>query len=356
MKTKRCIVLTATSSSQGTKGERKMKKKIILLLTAVIIVLSTAIVCVACKDAKTIKFDKKMGIGEIMSALVKTDIKNFTLVTIDKEVANEEYVQKTYFTQNGVGSVYEKNGEKISAHAQFFEGNRFYDLTKKSDQSTAGYACSIGDNEVKKESFDITQNRLSDLIRSLYSIKECGGKFDLSNRYEGAKVYVEDKNGFAIETKSQKIVYKDFNKTKLNVDDFEGYKNYDSIPIGNYEESEDGTYYVFRDVLDYLGPYKTIRLELKNYTIQSEFTKDGKTLPVKAIKKFSGYRVSKYIIPTSIEKVSFINASSYTEYCYLGTKADWENKITVEEYSYEDIVVKCSDGEVTVKKQATENP
>lgn len=323
-------------------------------MTAIILVFSTAIVCVACKGAKTVKLDKKMDAGEIMSALVKTDIKNFTVVTTSKEEGREGYVTKEYYTQNGVGSVYEQNGEKKGSSVQFFEGNRYYDLTKGSDQNIEKYVCSIGDNEIVKGSIDRVKGFLSELIEILYSIKEGGGQryFDW---YAGASVYVEDKNSFAIETKSRKIVYKDFNKTKLNVDDFEGYKNYDSIPIGNYEESEDGTYYEFRDVLDYLGPYKTIRLELKNYTIQSEFTKDGKTLPVKAI-KFSGYRVKKYIIPTSIEKVSFSNASPYTEYCYLGTKADWESKVTVETYSYEDIVVKCSDGEVTVKKQATENP
>jgi|GEM_PF-578657 len=332
-----------------------MKKKIILIMTAILLVFSTAIVCVACKGAKTVKFDKKMDAGEIMSALVKTDIKNFTVVMTSKEEGREGYVTKEYYTQNGVGSVYEQNGERKGSSVQFFEGNRYYDLTKGSDQNIEKYVCSIGDNEIVKGSIDRVKGLLSELIEILYSIKE-GSVQRSFDWYAGASVYVEDKNGFAIETKSQKIVYKDFNKTKLNVDDFEGYKNYDSIPIGKYEESEDGTYYEFRDVLDYLGPYKTIRLELKNYTIQSEFTKDGKTLPVKAIKKFSGYRVSKYIIPTSIEKVSFSNASSYTEYCYLGTKADWENKITVEEYSYEDIVVKCSDGEVTVKKQATENP
>lgn len=332
-----------------------MKKKIILIMTTILLVFFTAIVCVACKGAKTVKFDKKMDAGEIMSALVKTDIKNFTVVMTSKEEGREGYVTKEYYTQNGVGSVYEQNGERKGSSVQFFEGNRYYDLTKGSDQNIEKYVCSIGDNEIVKGSIDRVKGYLSELIEILYSIKEGGGQryFDW---YAGATVYVEDKNSFAIETKSRKIVYKDFNKTKLNVDDFEGYKNYDSIPIGNYEESEDGTYYEFRDVLDYLGPYKTIRLELKNYTIQSEFTKDGKTLPVKAIMKFSGYRVSKYIIPTSIEKVSFINASSYTEYCYLGTKAEWESKVTVETYSYEDIVVKCSDGEVTVKKQATENP
>lgn len=331
-----------------------MKKKIILIMTAIILVLSTAIVCVACKGAKTIKLDKKMDAGEIMSALVKTDIKNFTVVTTSKEEGREGYVTKEYYTQNGVGSVYEQNGERKGSSVQFFEGNRYYDLTKGSDQNIEKYVCSIGDNEIVKGSIDRVKGFLSELIEILYSIKEGGGQryFDW---YAGASVYVEDKNSFAIETKSRKIVYKDFNKTKLNVDDFEGYKNYDSIPIGNYEESEDGTYYEFRDVLDYLGPYKTIRLELKNYTIQSEFTKDGKTLPVKTI-QVSGYRVKKYIIPTSIEKVSFSNASFYTEYCYLGTKADWESKVTVETYPYEDIVVKCSDGEVTVKKQATENP
>ena len=324
-------------------------------MTAILLVFSTAIVCVACKGAKTVKFDKKMDAGEIMSALVKTDIKNFTVVTTSKEEGSEGYVTKEYYTQNGVGSGYELNGERKSSHVRFFEGNRYYDLTKRSDQSIEKYVCSVGDNEVVKESIDTTQNRLSKLIVLLYSIKECGGKSYLSDWYEGASVYVEDKNGFVIETKDQKFVYKDFNKTKLNVDDFEGYKNYDSIPIDKYEESEDGTYYEFRDILEYIGPYNTIYLELKNYTIQSEFTKDGKTLPVKSI-KFSSYRVKKYIIPTSIEKVSFSNASSYTEFCYLGTKAEWESKVTVETYPYEDIVVKCSDGEVTVKKQATENP
>lgn len=331
-----------------------MKKKIILIMTAIILVLSTAIVCVACKGAKTVKLDKKMDAGEIMSALVKTDIKNFTVVTTFKDEYREGYVTKEYYTQSGYGIISEKNGERKSSSVQFFEGNRYYDLTKYSGQNTEKYVCSIGDNEIVKGSIDRVKGFLSELIAILYSIKEGGGQ-RYFEWYAGASVYVEDKNGFVIETKSQKIVYKDFNKTKLNVDDFEGYKNYDSIPIGNYEESEDGTYYEFRDVLEYLGPIKTIRLELKNYIIQSEFTKDGKTLPVKAI-KFSGYRVKKYIIPTSIEKVSFINASPYMEYCYLGTKADWESKVTVETYPYADIVVKCSDGEVTVKKQATENP
>lgn len=319
-----------------------------------ILVLSTAIVCVACKGAKTVKLDKKMDAGEIMSALVKTDIKNFTVVTTSKEEGSEGYVTKEYYTQSGYGIVSEKNGERKSSSVQFFEGNRYYDLTKYSGQNTEKYVCSIGDNEIVKGSIDRVKGFLSELIAILYSIKEGSGQRNF-DWYAGASVYVEDKNGFVIETKSQKLVYKDFNKTKLNVDDFEGYKNYDAIPIGNYEESEDGTYYEFRDVLDYLGPYKTIRMELKNYTIQSEFTKDGKTLPVKAI-KFSGYRVKKYIIPTSIEKVSFSNASPYMEYCYLGTKDDWGNKVTIETYPYADIVVKCSDGEVTVKKQATENP
>lgn len=333
-----------------------MKKKIILIMTAIILVLSTAIVCVACKGAKTVKLDKKMGIGEIMSALVKTDIKNFTVVTTSKEEGGEGYVTKEYYTQSGYGIAYELNGERKSSSVRFFEGNRYYYLTKRSDQSIEKYVCSVGDNEVVKESIDTMQDSLSKLIVLLYSIKECGGKSYLSNWYEGASVYVEDKNGFVIETKSQKIVYKDFNKTKLNVDDFEDYKNYDAtIPIGMYEESEDGTYYEFWDILKYIGPYEPILLQLKSYTIQSEFTKDGKTMPVKAI-KFSGNGSRKYIIPTSIEKVSFSNASPYMEYCYLGTKDDWGNKVTIETYPYADIVVKCSDGEVTVKKQATENP
>ena len=148
-----------------------MKKKIILIMTAIILVLSTAIVCVACKGAKTVKLDKKMDAGEIMSALVKTDIKNFTVVTTSKEEGREGYVTKEYYTQNGVGSVYEQNGEKKGSSVQFFEGNRYYDLTKGSDQNIEKYVCSIGDNEIVKESIDTMQDSLSKLIVLLYSIK-----------------------------------------------------------------------------------------------------------------------------------------------------------------------------------------
>ena len=114
---------------------------------------------------------------------------------------------------------------------------------------------------------------------------------------------------------------------------------------------------MFRGLLSYVGAYNELRYRLKTYTIQSEFTKDGKTLPVK-VANLSDYRIDKFINPTSIEKVSFGYgyAPSYTEYCYLGTKADWESKVTVEGKPNKDIIVKCSDGEVTVKKQATENP
>lgn len=331
-----------------------MKKKIILIMAAILLVFSTAIVCVACKGAKTVKFDKKMDAGEIMSALVKTDIKNFTVVTTSKEEGGEGYVTKEYYTQNGVGSVYEQNGEKKGSSVQFFEGNRYYDLTKGSDQNIEKYVCSIGDNEIVKGSIDRVKGFLSELIEILYSIKEGGGQryFDW---YAGASVYVEDKNSFAIETQRDKQIFKDFNKTKLNVDEFEGYKNYDATPIDNYKESEDGTYYESLGILEYFGPYIQITMRMKSYTIQPQFTKDGKTLPVK-VANLSDYRIDKFIIPTSIEKVYFDYNAEYKEFCYLGTKADWESKVTVETYPYADIVVKCSDGEVTVKKQATENP
>lgn len=107
--------------------------------------------------------------------------------------------------------------------------------------------------------------------------------------------------------------------------------------------------------MSYVGSYNELRYRLKTYTIQSEFTKDGKTLPVK-VANLSDYRIDKFIIPTSIEKVYFDNYAEYKEFCYLGTKAEWESKVTVEGKPYKDIIVKCSDGDVTVKKQATENP
>lgn len=325
-----------------------MKKKIILILTAIILVLSTAIVCVACKDAKTVKFDKKMDAGEILSALIKTDIKNLTVETTNKK---RNIVSTYYLTQHGYSVLREEEGRETSVGMSFYEDGKYYYMEKRSADDVEKYAISLKDCEIDKESVDSVKSEISSLLFSLYGIVNNNGK-------EKDIVRVENKNSFVIENEEEKSVYKDFNKTKIYIPkELAEYKTFETISTGDYIESEDETGYVFRGLLSYVGAYNELRYRLKTYTIQSEFTKDGKTLPVK-VANLSDYRIDKFIIPTSIEKVSFGYgyAPSYTEYYYLGTKADWESKVTVETYPYEDVVVKCSDGDVTVKKQATKNP
>lgn len=323
-----------------------MKKKIILILTAIILVLSTAIVCVACKDAKTVKFDKKMDAGEILSALIKTDIKNLTVETTNKK---HNTVSTYYLTQHGYSARYEQEGRETSVGMSFYEDGKYYYMEKRSADDVEKYAISLKDCEIDKESVDSVKSEISSLLFSLYEIVNNNGK-------EKVTVRVENKNSFVIENEEEKRVFKDFNKTNLYIPkELTDYKTFETISAGNYIELEDKTGYEFRGLLSYVGSYNELRYRLKTYTIQPQFTKDGKTLPVK-VANLSDNRIKKYIIPKSIEKVFFDYNAEYKEFCYLGTKAEWESKVTVEKKPYKDIVVKCSDGEVTVKKQATENP
>ncbi len=323
-----------------------MKKKIILILTAIILVLSTAIVCVACKDAKTVKFDKKMDAGEILSALIKTDIKNLTVETTNKK---HNTVSTYYLTQHGYSVLREEEGRETSVGMSFYEDGKYYYMEKRSADDVEKYAISLKDCEIDKESVDSVKSEISSLLFSLYEIVNNNGK-------EKVTVRVENKNSFVIENEEEKRVFKDFNKTNLYIPkELTDYKTFETISTGNYIELEDKTGYEFRGLLSYVGSYNELRYRLKTYTIQPQFTKDGKTLPVK-VANLSDNRIKKYIIPKSIEKVFFDYNAEYKEFCYLGTKAEWESKVTVEKKPYKDIVVKCSDGEVTVKKQATENP
>lgn len=55
-------------------------------------------------------------------------------------------------------------------------------------------------------------------------------------------------------------------------------------------------------------------------------------------------------IPTSDVKISFLNNVYNTEFHYMGTK-EWA-KVSIAEKPKKAIVVKCTDGEITVEKSA----
>lgn len=321
-----------------------MKKKIILILTAIMLVLSTAIVCVACNGEKYLNLNKRMNAGEIMSEIVKTDIKNFTVETTNKKLNS---VVTVHYTQYGYSSLIETKGYDTLKITKFCEDGKYYYMEERGGKEERKYAVTLEGSEIDKERMDYTKKGLTSLIARLNATEASKGKVTLS---------VENQGSFAIENDEEKIVYKDFNKTKLYIPKkMEEYKSFETTPFGEYIESEDGSHYEFRGLKGLGAANSYFEIWLKTYTIQSKFTKDGKTLPVK-VAYLRDHRIEKYIIPKSIEKVFFDYNVEYKEFCYLGTKAEWESKVTVEKKPYKDVIVKCSDGDVTVKKQETENP
>ena len=56
-------------------------------------------------------------------------------------------------------------------------------------------------------------------------------------------------------------------------------------------------------------------------------------------------------IPTSVVKISFLNNAYNTEFRYMGMKAEWA-KVSISEKPKKAIVVKCTDGKITVEKSA----
>jgi len=309
-----------------------MKKKVLLTVFAVILVLAMALTFTAC-NKKELKLKNKMDVGDIIAALGKADIKNFTMVATDDDGS----VKTTYYTQNGATYIREKDGKINYIIFKLYEDGKYYNFEKDGDDWTQ-IAYSLGGNEVVKSSVDETQNGIFELFYLLNLVKMYAGK-GIDKYYDNATARVENKDRIVIEVDGSKIVCKDFNKTSLYIpDEISNYKSRETTDIGRYVNSYD------TDGLEF-SEFNISDIELKTYTILSEV--GGR--PVTAA-RIDG-SAQKIYIPKSVIKVKFGYSAAHAEIHYAGTVEEWKNNVT---YGYnqlqENVTIKCSDGEVVVEK------
>lgn len=306
---------------------------------AIILVLSVAIGCSACNKKGELKLNNKMDVGEIMSALVNADIKSMTIVATEKGENGEDKIN--YVTQNGFCKITEKDGVKTQIDMVFYEDGRYYNLSKDGG-ITKKRVYSLDGNAIDKSWIDAVAEELDDLNDLLFAYKIYKG---IEEEFDDIKVRVENKNSIVTEFDDSKVVYKDFNKTSFVVpEEFKDYKSYESQPVGIYER----TYINGQEGREFLGRKETIRF--REFTIASKYTIDGVELPVIRA-DISHYYAQIMNIPTSVVEIRFQNNSYNTEFRYMGTKAEWA-KVSIAEKPKKEIVVKCTDGEVTVEKRA----
>lgn len=318
-----------------------MKKKFVFIMMAIILVLSVAIGCSACNKKGELKLNNKMDAGEIMAALVNADIKSMTIVATEKGENGEDKIN--YVTQNGFCKITEKDGVKTQIDMVFYEDGRYYNLSKDGG-ITKKKVYSLDGNVIDMSCIDAVAEELDDLNDLLFAYKIYKG---IEEEFDDIKVRVENKNSIVTEFDDSKVVYKDFNKTSFVVpEEFKDYKSYESQPVGIYER----TYINGQEGREFLGRKETIRF--REFTIASKYTIDGVELPVIRA-DISNYYAQIMNIPTSVVEIRFQNNSYKTEFRYMGTKAEWA-KVNIAEKPKKTIVVKCTDGEVTVEKRATD--
>ena len=306
---------------------------------AIILVLSVAIGCSACNKKGELKLNNKMDAGEIMAALVNADIKSMTIVATEKGENGEDKIN--YVTQNGFCKITEKDGVKTQIDMVFYEDGRYYNLSKDGG-ITKKKVYSLDGNVIDMSCIDAVTEELDDLNDLLFAYKIYKG---IEEEFDDIKVRVENKNSIVTEFDDSKVVYKDFNKTNLVVpEEFKDYKSYESQPVGIYER----TYINGQEGREFLGRKETIRF--REFTIASKYTIDGVELPVIRA-DISHYYAQIMNIPTSVVEIRFQNNAYNTEFRYMGTKAEWA-KVSIAEKTKKEIVVKCTDGEVTVEKRA----
>ncbi len=307
---------------------------------AIILVLSVAIGCSACNKKGELKLNNKMDVGEIMASLVNADIKSMTVVATEKGENGEDKIN--YVTQNGFCKITEKDGVKTQIDMVFYEDGRYYNLSKDGG-ITKKKVYSLDGNAIDKSWIDAVTEELDDLNDLLFAYKIYKNS---EEEFDDIKVRVENNNSIVAEIYDSKVVYKDFNKTSFVVpEEFKDYKSYGSQPVGIYER----TFIDGQEGREFSGRKEGIRFQ--EFTIASKYTIDDVELPVISA-NISNYYAQIMNIPTSVVEIRFQNTSYKTEFRYMGTKAEWA-KVKIADKPQKEIVVKCTDGEVTVEKRAT---
>lgn len=303
-----------------------------------------------------------MSFKEFRAWLALTEIKSMTIVSIDKDSeGNVTETTNAYYTERGmIAEKYSKNGAQEdvlrSYNLGLFDNGKYYEQTYD-DNPSGGWETRVVDLENAK-------------IRFAFGFAEFGkNRFELAYSLLGALIGIDyDSYDFLFSVKdgvvtwgtfasdTETVILKDFNKTTLPLrDDF---KDYESFPVtdtfGKFEvRNVDGNETYALVDLDGLCEDKDEKPYIvEEYRVPEKH--DGKEVTEIAFNsnKLTINDARKLIISKNVKKISGKDYNDLPVLVYEGDCVSWETVDVSEWERTADVIVKCKDGDIVVKKTA----
>lgn len=305
-----------------------MKKKLLLILTVLAIVFTTLLSFTACKKGE-VKIKKDMKPEKVYEAIVKGDVKSYTI-----EVKNNENTECYRVTTEGY-SLTEIAGDKTNFIAYIYDGKRFYSMEKEGENVGIEIMDMVGakPSEVTQARYDVMNRYILKPLASYIYKEKKGYKNDYSVKVEKGKLIIN------VNEENVQVTLSKINDTTIEVP----------------QELSD---YATRATTLYAANFEEIDGKLAFTGFNWWFTKFSipETFNGKAVTAIIGNDSSKrcdiLTIPASVTYIENLQKVVYSsgDIYYLGTKAQWGAIEIKKDGLSQTFTVHCTDGDVEITK------
>ena len=305
-----------------------MKKKILLSLTAIAIVFTSLFSFTACNKSK-VKITKNMKPEKVYEAIVKSDVKSYTL-----EMKSEGYTQYYRATTEGF-SLTHVEGDKTSFSAYIYDGKRFYTMNKEGDDVSIEIKDMLGAKtlEANQYQYYLMNNYVLDTLEGYIYNEKNGYKNDYSVKVEKGKLII------IANDEDVRVTLSKINETTLEVPN----------ELSDYATRATTSYVANFEEIDGKFAFTELNIGVAKFSIPETF--NGKAVTA-IIGKNSSSGCDKLTIPTSVTYIENLQKVVYSssDIYYSGTKAQWGAVEIKKDGLSHAFTVHCTDGDVEITK------
>lgn len=305
-----------------------MKKKILLSLTAIAIVFTSLFSFTACNKNK-VKITKNMKPEKVYEAIVKGDVKSYTV-----EMKSEGYTQYYRVTNEGF-SLTHVEGDKTSFSAYIYDGKRFYTMNKEGDDVSIEIKDMLGAKTLEA-------NHYQYYLMNDYILKPLEGYiYNEKNGY---------KNDYSVKVEKGKLII-NYNDENIQVTLFKINETTHEVPneLSDYATRATTSYVANFEEIDGKFAFTELNIGVAKFSIPETF--NGKAVTA-IIGKNSSSGCDKLTIPTSVTYIENLQKVVYSssDIYYSGTKAQWGAVEIKKDGLSHTFTVHCTDGDVEITK------
>lgn len=305
-----------------------MKKKILLSLTAIAIVFTSLFSFTACNKGK-VKITKNMKPEKVYEAIVKGDVKSYTV-----EMKSEGYTQYYRVTNEGF-SLTHVEGDKTSFSAYIYDGKRFYTMNKEGDDVSIEIKDMLGAKTLEANHYQyyLMNDYILDPLEGYIYNEKNGYKNDYSVKVEKGKLII------IANDEDVRVTLSKINETTLEVPN----------ELSDYATRATTSYVANFEEIDGKFAFTELNIGVAKFSIPETF--NGKAVTA-IIGKNSSSGCDKLTIPTSVTYIENLQKVVYSssDIYYSGTKAQWGAVEIKKDGLSHAFTVHCTDGDVEITK------